>query len=170
MDESDRITREIRMFKSICVKLIMADTRVNLDTYVFNVENCQRFLTQFKTDVKDHLLLVADDGSIMAKLFKTTRPTCIKTALSNLIERSLTVDMIAALSAHSAGSTGSIFAPKNLAEVCLRTFFKIQTQILTLRMDIDAKRTFIKQIIDEMEQYLLCNEKECIIKDLRPEV
>lgn len=167
MEESDRITREIRMFKSICVKLIMADTRVNLDTYVFNVENCQCFLTQFKTDVKDHLVLVADDGSIMTKLFKTTRPTCIKTALSNLIERSLTVDMIAALSTHAAGS---IVAPKNLAEVCLRTFLKIQTQIQTIRMDTDAKRTFVKQIIDEMEQYLLCNEKEDIIKDLRPEV
>jgi hypothetical protein len=154
----ERRLREVRMFKSICVKLIMAD--VYIEDFKFDLESCKVLLFKLKDVIQDRLMpATEDDLNIVTKLFKSCRLPLMKIAVYNLFERTMTAEMITNLDVN-------ITEPRNLADISWIAFKKINENYTSLQTDVEVKRTFIKKMIDDMEDFLCLHQKEYILADL----
>ena len=156
---TDRRKREVRMFKSICVKLIMSD--ITIADHQFTLASCKEVLEKFKEAVNTRLIQATDEQmNIITKLFKSVAPIYLKRCLFNLVERALTHDMIQGL------MDVPVSQPANLAEIFWFTYQQISVNYANLEVNPDVKRTFVKNIIDDMEQFLILTEQEAILRDL----
>jgi len=147
----NRVEREIKLLKSICVKLILSDIdllKVNEDG--LDVQTIKTLLLSFKSTLREKIF-VSDDENIIRRVIKYQDPKLVIKAAINLFDRSLTMEHI--------NNLVYTQKPTNLAEALLLSFQKIINKVVDLAL--------VRQIVDEIEDYILVHEKEYILQDLQ---